>query len=85
MPRVRSLLCALVLALSGVAGASPALADSPYGGPKPAGVDPYDYADYLRITADRYPPNDLGGESWKYSSQTACALYGVGDPHCTPQ
>ena len=85
MPRARSLVCVLLLALSGLAGATPALADSPYGGPKPAGVDPYSYADYLRIRPDRYPPNDLGGENWKYGSQTACGLYGVGDPHCTPQ
>lgn len=63
--------------------AGPAAAQSPWGGPTPA--DPYAYQDYLRIAASQYPPNDLGGESWKYSSKSACDLYGVGDPHCTPQ
>ncbi|GAC1442405.1 MAG: hypothetical protein NVSMB55_13040 [Mycobacteriales bacterium] len=68
-----------------ISGAAPALADSPYGGPRPAGTDPYAYQDYMRITAAQYPPKNLGGDSWKYSSKSACDLYGFGDPHCTPQ
>lgn len=69
---------ALVVGLS-----TPALADSPWGQPHPS--DPYAYQDYQRITPSQYPPSDLGGDNWKYSSKSACDLYGVGDPHCTPQ
>jgi hypothetical protein len=82
---LRSLITSLIALTLGLTMAAPALADSPYGGPRPAGTHPYSYSDYLRITPEQYPPNDLGGESWKYSSQTACQLYGAGDEHCTPQ
>ena len=40
--------------------------------------DPYAYENYMFITdADdpaQYPPNDLGGDDWKYSSKKACDL-----------
>jgi len=84
MSRRRVLLGMFLVAAMAV-GASEAWAASPYGGPRPPGTDPYAYQDYLRISAGQYPPNDLGGDNWKYSSKSACALYGPGDPHCTAQ
>jgi hypothetical protein len=80
--RLRALSLAVLAAGTVLTVAAPALAASPYGGR--TGSDPYAYQDYLRISPSQYPPNDLGGDSWKYSSKSACDLYGVGDPHCTP-
>jgi hypothetical protein len=83
------LLTATAVAL--VAGSVPALADSPYGGPRPDGTDPYAYEKYMRVSAQQYPPkefgtNGSGGSAWKYSSKSACALYGASNTQkCTPR
>jgi hypothetical protein len=70
-----------------VLAGAPAFAEVPYPA-APAGGDPYAYPTYLHTDPSSPPPKDLqpsSGEAWKYSSKTACQLYGVGDPHCTPQ
>ena len=84
MPRrtarpVVALLVAVLLPLGG----GVARATVPYPAP-PAGTDPYAYQDYLRLPAAQYPPSDLGGDDWKYSSKDACALYGSSDQRCSP-
>lgn len=66
---------------------SPAEAEFPFsrGG---SAADPYAYQDYMFITdandPGQYPPSDLGGDDWKYSSKNACQLYGNFDPRCNP-
>jgi hypothetical protein len=74
-------LIALVVALS-VSGvlALPAHATFPY--PGPGSNDPYDYQDYAKTGT--LPPDMDDGERWKYSSKTACQLYGPDIPSQTP-
>src|SRR6266542_4166776 len=81
--RYASVILALVI---GWIAVSPANANFPF--PAPGASNPYDYQNYMFITdADdpgQYPPNDLGGDDWKYSSKNACQLYGNFDPRCNP-
>jgi Subtilase family len=62
---------------------SPAEAEFPFsrGG---SSADPYAYQNYMFISdADdpgQFPPSDLGGDIWKYSSKTACDIYAPPDP-----
>ena len=73
-----------LLAAALVGGVVPALASSPS---QPRGeADAYDYGAYLKRPASQYPPSDIDGQLWKYSSKSACALYGQGDrQRCTPR
>jgi hypothetical protein len=45
--------------------------------------DPYNYANYMYILPSQFPPADLGGDIWKYSSKNACQLYGTEDSRCS--
>ncbi|MBI2434228.1 MAG: S8 family serine peptidase, partial [Candidatus Hydrogenedentes bacterium] len=45
--------------------------------------DPYAYQNYLYIGSEQFPPSDLGGDIWKYSSKNACQLYGEDDNRCS--
>jgi hypothetical protein len=89
--RRSSLLVVATAVLALGAGALPASAVSPYGGPPPAGTDPYAYQDYMRVSAAQYPPTEFGptgsdGNAWKYSSKSACQLYGQTNlQKCTPR
>jgi hypothetical protein len=87
----RSVLLAAVLSLGllvGVLG-GPAHATFPYPAPAPGG-DPYDYSTLHTSSPDDLP-SDLGGDEWKYSSKTACDLYGPPNPpspetaNCSPE
>jgi hypothetical protein len=71
-----SILLAAVLSLGmlvGMLGGS-AHAVFPYPSPTP-NSDPYDYSQLHTANADDLP-TDLGDDEWKYSSKTACELYG---------
>ena len=87
-PRLRTALVGSLTALAVLAPAVPAQAVSPYGGP--AGGDPYAYQDYMRLPTYT-PPTEFGadgsgGNAWKYSSKSACALYGDANlQKCTPR
>ena len=76
--RYASVILALVI---GWIAVSPANANFPF--PAPGASNPYDYQNYMFITnADdpkQFPPSDLGGDIWKYSSKNACQLYAPSD------
>jgi len=67
---------------------SPAEAEFPFsrGG---SSADPYAYQNYMFITdandPSQYPPSDLGGDAWKYSSKNSCELDGMFQENCDPQ
>ncbi len=88
-----SVYAAIVLTLAlllGLMGGS-AQAEFPYPEPSPSPSDPYDYGSYMKTSSpdDMYELNDLGDNDWKYSSRTACELYGPERPgekfvNCSP-
>ena len=77
-PLAAAALAALVVIIAAV----PARADYPF--PAPGGADPYAYQNYMFISPAQFPPSDLGGDIWKYSSKNACQLYGTFQQNCDP-
>ena len=64
--------------------AAPAAAVFPFKGTGADDSDPYAYQNYMFIAPSQYPPSDLGGDDWKYSSKTACDLYSPQHVNCSP-
>lgn len=83
-PRLRAGLVAALLIGVVALPESAARADFPF--PGPGAADPYAYQDYMFTTSiepPQFPPSDLGGDEWKYSSKNSCELDGPG-PLSTP-
>lgn len=76
------LFAALAATLTLFAVAVPAAAEFPQAAPGSSPSSPYAYEEYMHSAA--FPPSDLGGDIWKYSSKNACELYGQLDPRCSP-
>src|SRR2546427_5380699 len=76
---------ALVLAfvVLGIAVA-PAGADFPFKGTGGDASNAYAYQNYMYMTPAQFPPSDLGGDIWKYSSKNACQIYGNVNQSCDP-
>ncbi|HLF69808.1 MAG TPA: S8 family serine peptidase, partial [Actinomycetota bacterium] len=80
--RAKALL--VVVALAVPLAAQSALAQFPQKATGSDDSNPYAYQNYMRLPAAQYPPSDLGGDIWKYSSKNACDLYGMISQNCDP-
>lgn len=72
-------ICALTCSVAAVS----AFAEFPWKATSGDDSDPYAYHKYMYIDPAQYPPGDIGDELWKYSSKTACELYGTEDDRCS--
>ncbi len=82
--RLRRVLAIPITVLFVWAYAAPAVAVFPFRGTGADDSDPYAYQNYMFIAPSQYPPGDLGGDDWKYSSKNACDLYSPKHENCNP-